>query len=101
MRSARYIFGIVGGACVALFGGYMILFVLGFASMVDPNLAEEKQWSEFYANMTADGYWYVVALGIFVLGCGTLAMIWGLANLLRNVCERPPKSPATPDPLDA
>ena len=101
MRSARYIFGIIGGACVALFGGSIIFLVLALASMVDPDLAVEKQRSEFYAKMTANGYWYVVALGIFVLGCGTLAMIWGLANLLRNVCERSPKSPATLDPLDA
>ncbi|WP_152049222.1 hypothetical protein [Tautonia marina] len=75
---------IVCGTCIASLGGFLILFVLAFASMIDPALSGRQWWSEFVVHISSGNGWPPIFLGAILLVSGIVLVASGARGLRRG-----------------
>jgi hypothetical protein len=66
------------GVFLTLFGVYLLLFVYGFASMVDPKPAGWDLWGEFLIHVNSLGGWPVIVVGFLLVVYGITLVVRGI-----------------------
>ncbi len=74
--------GAIGcGGLLAFVGGYMILFIFAFASMVDPILSGWEWWTEVFVQIGNGSGWPIIVVGASILCYGISLILGGMMNL--------------------
>ncbi|WP_435021554.1 hypothetical protein TA3x_002436 [Tundrisphaera sp. TA3] len=80
---------ILCGAGLMVLGGWIVLCIFAFASMVDPSLDGREWWSEVLDHMDSGGGWPPMMLGIIMIGGGMLMVGTSVVGLFRDRPETP------------
>lgn len=72
------------GICVGSLGGFLIVLVLAFASLIDPALSGRQWWSEFLAHISAGHGWPAIVWGAVLLVSGLWLVVSGARGLRRS-----------------